>query len=60
MTTARKATGGAVECWPGFKAVAGKKPGTKGSCEAKEQQTAAERKADARAAAGRKREKDEG
>ncbi len=49
MTTAKKS---AAHCWPGFKPVAGKKPGTKGSCEPKEHQTAAQKKADSRAAAG--------
>lgn len=47
---------GAQHCWPGFKPVAGKAAGTKGSCEPKAQQTAAEKKADSRAAAARKRE----
>ncbi len=41
-------------CWPGFEPVPGKKPMTKGSCEPKTHQTAAEKKADARAAAGSK------
>jgi hypothetical protein len=51
MATAKKT---AAHCWPGFKPVAGKQPGTKGSCEPKPHQTAAEKKADARAAAGSK------
>jgi len=57
MAAAKKsAKKGAAHCWPGFKPVEGKKPGTKGSCEPKEHQTAAERKADSKAAAARKRE----
>jgi hypothetical protein len=44
-------------CWPGFEPVPGKKPMTKGSCKPKERQTAAEKKADSRAAAGSKLEK---
>ena len=53
---AKKATGNAAHCWPGFQPVAGKTPGTKGSCEPKEKQTAAEKKADSKAAAARKRQ----
>ena len=52
--TAKKATGSAAHCWLGFKPVAGKKPGTKGSCEPKAKQTKGEKKADSRAAAGSK------
>ncbi len=52
--SAKKATGNAAHCWPGFQPVAGKTPGTKGSCEPKEKQTAAEKKADSKAAAARK------
>jgi hypothetical protein len=55
--SAKKATGNAAHCWPGFKPVAGKTPGTKGSCEPKEHQTKSEKKADSRAAAGSKLEK---
>ncbi len=45
------------QCWPGFQPVPGKKPMTKGSCEPKDKQTAAEKKADSRAAAGTKLQK---
>jgi hypothetical protein len=45
------------QCWPGFKPVPGKEPMTKGSCEPKEHQTAEEKKADSRAAAGSKLQK---
>jgi hypothetical protein len=48
---------GSQTCWPGFKSVPGKKPGTKGSCEPKAKQTGSEKKADSRAAAASKREK---
>lgn len=44
----------AAHCWPGFKPVAGKEPGTKGSCEPKTKQTSAEKKGDAKAAAASK------
>ena len=44
----------AAHCWPGFEPVAGKTPGTKGSCEPKEHQTKGEKKADSKAAAGSK------
>lgn len=47
----------AAHCWPGFQPVPGKEPGTKGSCEPKAKQTAAEKKGDSRAAAASKREK---
>jgi hypothetical protein len=67
MTTAKKATAKktaakaakktAAHCWPGFKPVAGKKPGTKGSCEPKAHQTHSEKRADSKAAAATKREK---
>lgn len=61
MATAKKATkkssGDGQACWPGFKRVPGTKAGAKGSCEPKERQTAAEKKADGRAAAASKREK---
>ncbi len=50
--TAAKKT--AAHCWPGFKPVAGKEPGTKGSCEPKAKQTASEKKGDAKAAAASK------
>jgi hypothetical protein len=43
-------------CWPGFEPVPGMDPGEKGSCKPKAKQTAAEKKADARAAAASKRE----
>jgi hypothetical protein len=52
-STAKKA----AHCWPGFEPVPGKKPGTKGSCEPKEHQTAGEKKADGRAAAATKLKK---
>ncbi len=63
MTTAKKSSAKkssakkTSHCWPGFKPVAGKKPCTKGSCEPKPNQTAAEKKADSRAAAGSKLQK---
>ncbi len=47
----------AAHCWPGFEPVAGKTPGTKGSCEPKEHQTKAEKKGDAKAAAASKLQK---
>ena len=50
-SAAKKSAG---NCWPGFKPVAGKKPGTKGSCEPKEKQTASDKKGDAKAAAASK------
>jgi hypothetical protein len=53
MTTAKKSAAKKTShCWPGFEPVPGKAPMTKGSCEPKEHQTAAEKKADSRAAAG--------
>jgi hypothetical protein len=57
--SAKKSTKAAKQtsqCWPGFTPVPGKEPGTKGSCKPKKKQTAAEKKADARAAAASKRE----
>ena len=42
----------ASHCWPGFESVPGKQSGEKGSCKPKAHQTVAEKKADARAAAG--------
>ena len=53
-TSAKKS---AAHCWPGFKPVPGKTPGTKGSCEPKAKQTSSEKKADSKAAAGRKLQK---
>ncbi len=47
----------ADHCWPGYKPVAGKMSGEKGSCEKKTTQTAAEKKADGKAAAASKQEK---
>lgn len=41
-------------CWPGYKPVAGKKPGTKGSCAPKANKTAAQKEADGIAAAASK------
>jgi len=52
---AKKSTG--QPCWPGFKRVPGTRAGTKGSCEPKAHQTSAEKRADSRVAAARKREK---
>ena len=52
-----RSTGSGPACWPGFKRVPGTKAGAKGSCEPKAKQTGAEKKADSRAAAARKREK---
>jgi len=61
MATKKKAvkknSSGGQSCWPGFKRVSGTKAGTKGSCEPKAKPTAAEKKADSRAAAASKREK---
>jgi hypothetical protein len=54
---AKKSAGGGQTCWPGFKRVPGTKAGAKGSCEPKQRQTAAEKKADSRVAAASKREK---
>jgi hypothetical protein len=59
MATKKKVSGEGQACWPGFKRVPGTKAGAKGSCEPKAKQTAAEKKADGRAAAARKREKGE-
>jgi hypothetical protein len=53
----KKSSGGGQACWPGFKRVAGKKAGTKGSCEKKTTQTTNEKRADSKAAAASKREK---
>ena len=50
-------TSAAQTCWPGYESVPGKEPGTKGSCEPKEHQTAGEKKADGKAAAASKLEK---
>ena len=52
-----KSSGEGSACWPGFKRVPGTKAGAKGSCEPKAKQTAAEKKADSKAAAASKREK---
>jgi hypothetical protein len=60
MATKRVTKSGASSgqaCWPGFKRVPGKKAGAKGSCAPKATQTAAEKKADSKAAAASKREK---
>jgi hypothetical protein len=54
---AKKTAKKAAHCWPGFKPVAGKEPGTKGSCEPKPKQSKGEKKADSKAAAASKREK---
>jgi len=58
-SSAKKSSGEGQACWPGFKRVPGTTAGAKGSCEPKATQTAAEKKADSRAAAARKREKGE-
>lgn len=50
----KRSTGEGATCWPGYERVPGKEPGTKGSCKPKPRQTAAERKEDAREAAGSK------
>ncbi len=55
--SAKKSTGGGQACWPGFKRVPGTKAGSKNSCAPKAKKTAAEKKADSRAAAASKREK---
>jgi hypothetical protein len=54
-SSAKKSGGQA--CWPGFKRVPGTKAGAKGSCEPKAKQTAAEKRADSKAAAASKLEK---
>ncbi len=56
---AKKTATEANHCWPGFKPVAGKMSGEKGSCEKKATQTKSEKKADGKAAAASKREKGE-
>lgn len=58
-TSGKKSSGEGQTCWPGFKRVPGTEAGTKGSCEPKAKQTAAEKEGDRRAAAARKREKGE-
>ena len=55
--SAKKTAKKAAHCWPGFKPVSGKTPGTKGSCEPKPNQTKSEKKADSKAAAGSKLQK---
>ncbi len=50
----KRSTGEGPACWPGFERVPGKEAGTKGSCKPKPNQTAGERKEDAREAAGSK------
>ena len=50
----KRSTGSGPACWPGFERVPGKEAGTKGSCKPKPNQTAGERKEDAREAAGSK------
>ena len=55
--SANKSSGEGQACWPGFKRVPGTTAGAKGSCEPKAKQTGAEKKADSKAAAARKREK---
>ena len=51
---AKKTAKKAAHCWPGFEPVPGKTPGTRGSCEPKKKQTAAEKMADSKAAAASK------
>lgn len=50
----KRSTGSGPTCWPGYERVAGKAAGSKGSCKPKPNQTAKERKEDAREAAGSK------
>ena len=50
----KRSTGTGPACWPGFERVAGKQAGTRGSCKRKAHQTTAERREDARQAAGSK------
>ena len=50
----KRSTGSGPACWPGFERVPGKEAGTKGSCKPKANQTAGEKKEDARKAAGSK------
>lgn len=50
----KRSTGDGPACWPGFERVPGKEAGTKGSCKPKPNQTAKEKKQDAREAAGSK------
>ncbi|HLI77279.1 MAG TPA: hypothetical protein VKV02_10070 [Acidobacteriaceae bacterium] len=50
----KRSTGEGPACWPGYERVPGKQAGTKGSCKPKPNQTASERKEDAREAAGSK------
>ena len=50
----KRSTGEGPACWPGYERVPGKEAGTKGSCKPKANQTAGERKEDAREAAGSK------
>ena len=50
----KRSTGDGPACWPGFERVPGKEAGTKGSCKPKPDQTAGEKKEDAREAAGSK------
>jgi hypothetical protein len=57
LKKSKRSTDEGSACWPGFKRVSGTEAGTKGSCEPKAKQTAAEKKADSRAAAASKREK---
>jgi hypothetical protein len=57
--TSGKSGSGERACWPGFKRVPGTAAATKGSCEPKPHPTGAEKRADSRAAAARKREKGE-
>jgi hypothetical protein len=59
MTTAKKSSAKksakkSTPCWPGYEPVPGKEPRTKGSCKPKAKQTAAQRKADSKAAAASK------
>jgi len=56
-SSAKKSAKKSGPCWPGYEPVPGKKPGTKGSCKPKANQTAAQRKADSRTAAASKLKK---
>lgn len=56
-STVKKSAQKADNCWPGYKPVAGKKAGEKGSCEKKTAQTKTEKRADGRAAAASKLQK---
>lgn len=50
----KRSTGEGPACWPGYERVPGKEAGTKGSCKPKPNQSAGQRKEDARLKAGSK------